>query len=63
MMSTMEHEYPKPSAIYHVVIMTAYDEGIEVLGPSIEAVKNTTFPNERIIFALAYEQRGGEEKE
>lgn len=61
MMSTMEHEYPKPSAIYHVVIMTAYDEGIEVLGPSIEAVKNTTFPNERIIFALAYEQRGGEE--
>ena len=60
MMAVMEHEYPKPSAIYHVVIMTAYDEGIEVLGPSIEAVKNTTFPNERIIFALAYEKRGGE---
>lgn len=60
MMAVMEHEYPKPSEIYHVVIMTAYDEGSEVLGPSIEAVKDTTFPNERIIFALAYEQRGGE---
>ena len=43
--------------------MTAYDEGEEVLGPSIEAVKNTSFPNERIIFALAYEERGGEAME
>ncbi|MBR3248456.1 glycosyltransferase family 2 protein [Candidatus Saccharibacteria bacterium] len=61
MIAAMENEYPKPSQIYHVVIMTAYDEGFEVLDPSIEAVKNTTFPNERIIFALAYEARGGEE--
>ncbi len=60
MMAAMESEYPKPSAVYHVVIMTAYDEGLETLGPSVEAVKNTTFPNERIIFVLAYEARGGE---
>ncbi len=60
MVVAMESGYPKPSKIYHAVIMTAYNEGIEVLGPSIEAVKNTTFPNERIIFALAYEERGGE---
>ncbi len=60
MAAAMESEYPKPSKIYHAVIMTAYNEGIEVLGPSIEAVKNTTFPNERIIFTLAYEARGGE---
>lgn len=59
MMAAMETEYPKPSNVYHAVIMTAYDEGIEVLEPSIEAVKNTTFPNERIIFTLAYEERGG----
>ena len=60
MMAAMEPEYPKPSKIYHAVIMTAYNEGPEVLGPSIEAVKNTTFPNERIIFVMAYEERGGE---
>ena len=60
MMATMQNEYPKPSEIYHVVIMTAYDEGPEVLGPSIEAVKDTTFPNDKIIFVLAYEERGGE---
>ncbi len=60
MMAAMESEYPKPSEIYHVVIMTAYDEGFEVLDPSVAAVKNSTFENERIIFALAYERRGGE---
>lgn len=60
LMAAMESEYPKPSKIYHAVIMTAYNEGEEVLGPSIEAVKNNTFPNDHIIFTIAYEERGGE---
>lgn len=60
MMAAMESEYPKPSQIYHVVIMTAYDEGPEILDPSIKAVQDSTFPKDRIIFALAYEERGGE---
>lgn len=60
MMAAMEKEYPDPNKIYHVVIMAAYNEGEEVIGPSIDAVKNTTFPNDHIIFALAYEERGGE---
>lgn len=60
MILSMPHEYPDPTKIYHAVVMTAYNEGEEVLVPSIEAVKNTTFPNERIIFVLAYEARGGE---
>lgn len=63
MMASMEAEYPKPSKILHAVIMTAYDEGPETLGPSIEAIKNTTFPNDRIIFVMAYEERGGEDIE
>ena len=63
MMATMETEYPEPSIIYHAVIMTAYDEGEEILVPSIEAVKNNTFPSDHIIFTLAYEARGGEAME
>ena len=63
MMATMQKEYPKPSDIYHAVIMTAYNEGEETLAPSIEAVKDTTFNNNHIIFILAYEERGGEEME
>ncbi len=54
---------PKPSEIYHATIMVAYDEGLETLVPSIEAVRNTTFPNERIIFVLGYEERCGEAME
>lgn len=63
-MATMGHQsYPDPSKTKHVVIMTAYNESEEVLAPSIEAVINSTFPKDRIIFVLAYEERGGEEME
>ena len=58
--TTMERDYPRPSQVYHVVIMTAYNEGIDILDPSIAAVAKNTFPNDRIIFALAYEERGGQ---
>ena len=60
MMAAMSHEYPNPTKIYHVVIMTAYNEGIEILDPSVKAVMNNTFPSDHVIFALAYEERGGE---
>ncbi len=54
---------PKPHQIYHAVIMTAYNEGLATLVPSVEAVRDSTFPNERIIYVLAYEERGEEEME
>lgn len=54
---------PKPSEVYHAVVMVAYDEGLETLVPSIQAVQETTFSNERIIFVLGYEERGGAEME
>lgn len=56
-------DYPDPDAIYHAVIMVAYNEGMETLLPTVEAVAKTTFPNEKIIFVMAYEERGGEEIE
>lgn len=63
MMVAMENEYPDPKKIYHATIMTAYNEGLETLKPSIEAVIDNTFSSERVIFVLAYEERGGEEIE
>lgn len=61
LMSTVEgNKEPKPHEIYHAVIMVAYNEGLETLVPSVEAVRDTSFPNERIIFVLGYEERGGE---
>lgn len=55
--------YPDPQKIYNAVIMVAYDEGLETLVPSVEAVRDTTFDNKRIIFVLGYEERGGEAME
>lgn len=63
LMAAMKDEYPDPEKVLHIVIMTAYNEGLPILTPSIEAVRKTTFPNERIIFVLAYEERGGAEME
>ncbi len=63
LMAAMPGEYPKPDKIYHAVIITAYNESADVLIPSIEAVANTTFPNDHIIMTLAYEERGGEAME
>ena len=54
-------KYLLPSEVYHAVIMVVYNEGLETLVPSVEAVRDTDFPNERIIFVLGYEERGGEE--
>ena len=62
-MAAMPGEYPNPTKTLHVVIVTAYDESIDVLRPSINAVKKSTFLNNRIILALAYEARGGEAME
>ncbi|MBR6505620.1 glycosyltransferase family 2 protein [Candidatus Saccharibacteria bacterium] len=63
LMAAMPGEYPKSDKIYHAVIITAYNESADVLIPSIEAVANTTFPNDHIIMTLAYEERGGEAME
>lgn len=54
-------DFPKVEEIYHAVIMVAYNEGLETLVPSVEAVAKTSFDNEKIIFVLGYEARGGEE--
>lgn len=63
MMSVAPKDYPDPNKIFHAIIMVAYNEGLETLIPTVEAVRDTSFPNERIIFVLGYEERGGEEME
>ena len=59
LLASMSSSYPDPAKIYHVVIITAYDEGTEILEPSIQAIASNTFPSDHIIVALAYEARGG----
>ena len=57
------HEYPKPSDIYNAVIIAAYNESYEVIEPTIRSLTRTTYDHKKLIVALAYEERGGEEIE
>jgi cellulose synthase/poly-beta-1,6-N-acetylglucosamine synthase-like glycosyltransferase len=55
--------FPKPSQLYNAVIVAMYNESLDVLVPTIESVRDTSYDNKRIIFVLAYEERGGAEGE
>lgn len=54
-----EEQYPRPSQIYNAVIIAAYNEGYDVLQPTIQSLLKTTYDKARMIIVLAYEQRGG----
>lgn len=56
-------EYPKPSQLYHAIIIAAYNEAYDVIQPTIESVRETTYDNDKIILYIAYEERGGKEIE
>lgn len=43
--------------IYHVIILPTYKEGLEILEPSINAILNTDYPKDRMILAMAFEER------
>lgn len=55
--------FPKPSDLYQAVIIAAYNEAYDVIQPTVESVRNTTYDNKKIIIFFAYEERGGEEIE
>lgn len=49
--------------IYHAVILAVYNEGIDTLEPSVEALTKVDYRLDRVMLVIAYEQRGGEATE
>ncbi|HSX32912.1 MAG TPA: glycosyltransferase family 2 protein [Candidatus Saccharimonadales bacterium] len=50
----------RPSELIHAVIIATYNESREILEPTIESVINSDYDvKHRVIFVLAYEERGG----
>jgi len=43
--------------LYHLVIFPVYKEGLEILRPSLEALKQSNYPKERLIVVVAFEER------
>ena len=52
--------YPKPSSLYHAVIIATYNEGYDILEPTIQSLLASDYDPARMIVVLAYEARGGE---
>ncbi|MDR1033002.1 MAG: hypothetical protein LBL84_03260 [Candidatus Nomurabacteria bacterium] len=50
--------FPKPSQLYHAVVVATYNEALDVLQPTIDALVASS-KNQRMILVLAYEERGG----
>lgn len=49
-----------PEKVYHCIIMAVYNESVEVVGPAVQAVIDSDYDLSKVIFVLAYEERGGE---
>lgn len=47
--------------IYHVVVLSMYKEGIELVSASVEAMLRANYPKNRLIVVVAQEERAGEE--
>lgn len=53
----------KPDDVIHAVIIATYNEAREVLEPTIQSVLASEYDMKKVIFILAYEERGGERVE
>lgn len=52
--------FPKPSELYNIVIIAAYNESYDVIEPTVRALLHTTYDHSKLIVVLAYEERGGD---
>jgi cellulose synthase/poly-beta-1,6-N-acetylglucosamine synthase-like glycosyltransferase len=55
--------FPKPSEMYNLVIIAAYNESYEVIEPTIQSLLHATYDLSKLIVTFAYEERGGEDIE
>lgn len=59
MAADQSSSYPRPSDMYNVVIIAAYNEEYDVIEPTVRSLVRTTYDHKKMIVALAYEERGG----
>ena len=60
LVSSNPDNFPKPSKLYNAVIVATYNEGYDILEPTIKSVLNTTYDKSKLILVIAYEERGGD---
>jgi archaellum component FlaF (FlaF/FlaG flagellin family) len=55
--------FPKPSDIYQLIIVAAYNESYEVIKPTFQSLVDSTYDKQKMVVVLAYEERGGDDIE
>lgn len=60
LMTADPSSYPHPSQIYNAAIVTVYNEGYDVLEPTLQSLEKTTIDKDKMIVVIAYEGRAGE---
>ncbi|MGE5196937.1 MAG: hypothetical protein ACM3IL_00300 [Deltaproteobacteria bacterium] len=50
-------------ALYHLIIFPVYKEGLDILQPSLESLKQCHYPKERMIVIVSFEERHAPSKE
>lgn len=50
----------EPDNLLHAIIVATYNESREVLEPTIKSVIDSVYDMKKVIFVLAYEERGGD---
>src|SRR5579862_6330468 len=58
-----EHQRIKPSQVYHAVFIALYNEPRDVVEPTVQSVLESDYDPKKLIFILAYEERGGPDTE
>jgi hypothetical protein len=61
LMAAAPENFPRPSELYNAVIVAAYNETYDVLGPTLQSVLDTSYDKQHMVIVIAYEQRGGAE--
>lgn len=63
LISADPESFPKPSEMYNLVIVAAYNESYEVIEPTISSLVHATYDLSKLIVVFAYEERGGDDIE
>lgn len=59
----MPHDRIKPSEVIHAVLVATWNESRDILEPTVRSVIDSDYDMKKVIFILAYEDRGGPEVE
>ncbi len=47
---------------YHLILVPTYKEGLEILGPTFQGILNSSYPKEKILLLVGFEERDTTEK-